>query len=74
MGMVTWSFLDLHPSYSGWTNPARGVSGERGGDAREGLDVSGPAATGDALAPRVTPKPDPDSTPDAFGRVVRTVL
>ena len=71
MGLVTWDFLDLHPSYSGWTSAPRAVSGAQ---AREGLDVSGPAATGGALAPGVAPKTDPDSTPDAFGRVVRTVL
>ena len=35
MSMVTWSFLDLHPSYSGWTSPRRAVSVAQGRDANE---------------------------------------
>ena len=39
MSMVTWSFLDLHPSYSGRsTSPRRAVSVAQGRDALEELD------------------------------------
>ena len=34
-GMVAWSFLDLHPSYSGWTGPRHAVSVAQGRDALE---------------------------------------
>ena len=51
MSMVIWDFLDLHPSYSGWTRPRRAVSVAEGSDAREELDPSGPAESEDALAP-----------------------
>ena len=41
MGMVTWSFLDLHPSYSGRsTSQRRAVSVTQGRDALEELDPS----------------------------------
>jgi hypothetical protein len=71
MGMVTWGFLDLHPSsYSGWTSARRAVLVEREREALEEFDVSGPAATGGALAPTVAPKPDPDSTPPCWAGAV----
>ena len=37
MGKVFWSFLDLHPSYSGWTSAGRAVSVAQGRDAPEEL-------------------------------------
>ena len=38
MSMVTWSFLDLHPSYSGWlASERRAVSVAQGRDAFEEL-------------------------------------
>ena len=64
MGYVTWSFLDLHPSYSGWPSPPRAVPVTQ---ERKELDASVPAATGEALPPRVDPKPDSDSTPTHSG-------
>ena len=41
MSMVSWSFLDLHSSYSGWTSARRAVSVAAGRDAPKELDPSG---------------------------------
>ena len=48
MSMVAWSFLDLHPSYSGWTKPRRAVSVTQGRDALEELGEGGSTSHADA--------------------------
>ena len=55
MSMVFWSFLDLHPSYSGWTKPRRAVSVTPGPDALEELDPVEPSRA-NTLAPVVQPQ------------------
>ena len=56
MSMVFWDFLDLHPSYSGWTPSARrAVSVTQGRDALEELDPVEPSRA-NTLAPVVQPQ------------------